>query len=81
MRTEIRIKRLILLLLVVGAGAAADEFPGIERLMTRDEFERAGLECLSAAQLEALDAWLIRYTANDATKLSENVEIIREQRN
>lgn len=49
--------------------SAADEdqtFPGIEALMTPEEFEAAGLQRLTPEERDALNQFLIRYTAEDA---------------
>jgi len=48
------------------AAAGRTDFPGIEKLMSAEEFERAGLDQLSAEQRRALNDWLVRYTAGDA---------------
>jgi hypothetical protein len=47
---------------------AADNssFPGVEKLMTGEEFSASGLDKLSPAEVDALNQWLIRYTATDA---------------
>ena len=58
--------------------AAEEAFPGVERLMSAEEFRATGLEKLSTEELEALDSWLIRYTAGDATVLQETNEAVRE---
>ena len=58
-------KMLLALLLLVTAPltqAADAEFPGIETLMTTDELQSAGIDSLSASQIEALNAWIERYT-------------------
>lgn len=67
----------VLLILVTSHLAqAADEFPGVRALMSEAEFVTTGLEKLSPAELEALDAWLLRYTAGDAELLQEmNTEV------
>lgn len=77
--------RFIALLLLTGLsvaslyGSAADDgFPGVKRLMTDEEFKASGLEGLDKSQLEALDAWLIRYTAGDAEVLQQSNEVVRE---
>jgi len=50
-----------------GAGAGTKkDFPGIEKLMTAEEFSRAGLDKLTPEQVRALNAWLVRYTAGEA---------------
>ena len=75
-----------LALLATGIGASAsasaedDGFPGVRSLMTVEEFEAAGLDELSDAQIEALDTWLIRYTADDAAVVSETSPEVREAR-
>ena len=48
-----------------GAGKQKD-FPGIEKLMTAEEFTRAGLDGLTPEQVRALNDWLVRYTAGEA---------------
>lgn len=55
---------------------ASRDFPGIEKLMTEEEQSISGVNSLSTAQLEALNQWLVRYTANDAPTLQiENSEV------
>ena len=51
-----------------GAVMARDDpgFPGIEKLMTPGEYRAAGIDRLTPAQREALNQWLIRYTAGDS---------------
>lgn len=69
---------LLAALLVLPATLMAQErFPGIEALMTEAEREAAGIDELSPSQVEALNRWLIRYTANEAPILQvENEEVI-----
>jgi len=68
-----------LLAFIVPAWTQAEEkFPGVRRLMSEAEFEATGLEKLSPDELEALDAWLLRYTAGDATLLLDTNEEVRE---
>jgi len=38
----------------------------IQNLMTPDEFDESGLRKLTPAELEALNEWLVRYTAHQA---------------
>lgn len=54
-----------LLPIAAWAGEKKD-FPGIEKLMTAEEFARAGLDRLTPEQVRALDEWLVRYTAGEA---------------
>lgn len=60
--------------------SVADEegFPGIEKLMTGDEYRAAGLDKLSPDEKRALDEWLIRYTGGEAAVLQETSEEVRE---
>lgn len=65
------------LLLVPTLLNAQDRFPGIKELMTEQELEASGVNDLSRRQVEALNNWLIRYTANEAPVLQvENEEVI-----
>ena len=54
------------------------EFPGIQRLMSSGEFAAAGLDRLTDAELAALDAWLLRYTAGEAEMLQRTNAEVRE---
>jgi len=59
-------------------GAAGDkDFPGIEKLMPRDEFVRAGLDQLTPEQVRVLDNWLLRYTAGEAYVVQSTSEEVR----
>ncbi len=53
-------------------------FPGIEALMTPGEYQAAGLEKLSPAEREALNDFLIRYTAEDSQVLFNNDEDVKK---
>ncbi|PCI80604.1 MAG: hypothetical protein COB20_02950 [SAR86 cluster bacterium] len=56
---------------------AQERFPGIKQLMTEQELEASGVNDLSRRQVDALNTWLIRYTANEAPVLQvENDEVI-----
>jgi hypothetical protein len=53
-------------------------FPGIESLMSAQEYKDAGIEKLTAAERKALNQWLIRYTAEDSqVLLSTDKEVIK----
>ena len=55
---------LLLAALCASASAAQDEdFPGVEKLMTSEEFAEAGLGKLTQAERKALNEWLVRYAA------------------
>jgi len=68
-------------LLVAGVARAeeSDDFPGIEKLMTPQEYEAAGLDKLSKQELESLDAWLVRYTAEDAPAVAKSSDEVKEK--
>ncbi len=71
----------VTLLLSVPIGYTADEkqgFPGIQKLMTAEEYRAAGLDKLSPEEKKALDQWLIRYTGGEAEVLQETSEEVRE---
>lgn len=59
------------------AAADAHEFPGIEKLMNKKEFSAAGLEKLSDEERDALNQWLIRYTAFEAAEITKKVDEIK----
>jgi hypothetical protein len=62
----------------VGAGVdQKKDFPGIEKLMSREEFAAAGLDKLTPDQLRALDRWLLRYTAGEAYVVQTTSEEVR----
>ncbi len=77
MRNYCLLSPLIALLLLTPMASAQERFPGIEELMTEQELEASGVNGLSRRQVEALNNWLIRYTANEAPVLQvENEEVI-----
>mgnify|MGYP001820433922 FL=1 len=68
------------LALISPALAAEDRgaFPGVKALMTEQEYRAAGLDKLTGAEREALNRWLIRYTAEDSQVIyKENEEVIK----
>jgi hypothetical protein len=58
--------------------AEADDFPGVNGLMSEQEYKDAGLNKLSDAEREALDQWLIRYTAWEAPEIRKTVKEVKE---
>lgn len=54
---------LLLLFSVPYVHAADARFPGIESLMTAEELRAAGIENLNPQQVDALNAWIERYTS------------------
>ena len=74
----------LFLTLLFSAAAQAEEkpFPGIKSLMTSGEFSASGLNRLSEEELEALNAWLVRFTAGEAAVLRvENDEVRNAEKN
>ncbi|MDT8428052.1 MAG: hypothetical protein RQ757_04715 [Pseudomonadales bacterium] len=67
----------------IGVASAADndKFPGVKSLMSAEEIQATGLEKLSVEEIEALNAWLVRYTAHEASTLKGQVAEIREEVN
>jgi len=63
---------LFALIAAISQATLADEFPGIEALMSEDEFKAAGLNQLTGDQLQALDRWLLSYTAGASQVLQSN---------
>ena len=68
----------VLLFAAAMEAAGEEEFPGIKALMPAQEFEAAGLRQLSAEQLEALDNWLLRFTAGEAQVLVQSNPEVRQ---
>ena len=64
------------LFLASPAWADKTKFPGVEKLMTEEEFAETGLEQLSEEQIKALNSWLLKYTAGEAAILRvDNKEV------
>lgn len=63
---------------VQGGGASKQkDFPGIEKMMSAEEFSRAGLDRLTPEQVRALNEWLVRYTAGEAYVVQTTSEEVR----
>lgn len=74
--------RAVMLLVLALPGAVlaqSGEAPDVRRLMSPEEFRDAGLERLSPAEIEALNAWVLRYTASDAVVLRRSNSSVREE--
>jgi hypothetical protein len=54
------------------------QFPGVKGLMSAQEYEDTGLDKLSDTEREALDQWLIRYTAWEAATMRQTVKEVKE---
>lgn len=73
------IRSALLLLTLLCLPALATDTPDVRKLMTAEEFQAAGLEQLSEQQIEALNTWVIRYTAKDAPAMRAHSEVVREE--
>ena len=67
-----------LLVLPLLAAAQEGSFPGVEKLMSPEEYEAAGLDKLTPAEREALNRWLISYTAFEAPVMRRSNEEVKE---
>lgn len=56
---------------------AADD-PDVRQLMTAEEFAAAGLSRLSTEEMDAINLWLVRYTAEDAAKMIKSSPAVKE---
>ena len=65
--------------LLLATMATGEAPPDVRAMMTPDEFKAAGLERLSPAELEALNRWLLRHTARQASELRQNNELVSEE--
>ncbi len=66
--------------LLAGASSIqANDFPGVKKLMNEEEFQKSGLNKLSEGELEALNDWLIKYTAKDSALIRQNVKAVQEE--
>ncbi len=68
---------LLLCLWVAGAGAE-EKFPGIENLMSAEDFKNSGLEQLDERELKTLNNWLVNYTAGHAQVMLRTNEEVKE---
>ena len=64
--------------LVYSHSALAEEAVDIRKLMTAYEFQQTGLNTLNEKQLEALNLWLINFTANEAPILKKKNSSVKE---
>ena len=68
-------------LMLAGQSLLAQEkasFPGIEALMSEHEYQAAGIDKLTAAERDALNRWLVRYTAEDSQVLLNTDEQVKQ---
>ena len=64
---------------LLAPAVTAEAPPDVRTLMTADEFKDAGLERLSPTELEALNRWLLLYTARQASGLRQHNEVVKEE--
>ncbi|WP_456378119.1 hypothetical protein [Thiolapillus sp.] len=75
---KVKVLMLALLAICLPATALAKDFPGIEALMSKEEFAATGLGKLTAGERRALDAWLLKYTTDDVPGLVEEIPELKE---
>ncbi|MDO8860220.1 hypothetical protein Q6D67_00785 [Haliea sp. E1-2-M8] len=76
MRFPVLASALLCAVFTTAPALAAEDFPGVEKLMSAEQFEAAGLHKLTPAEREALDRWLLSYTAEEAPEmLRSNPEV------
>ena len=73
---------IILILFASSVRAEADEgFPGVQKLMSAEEFRAAGLDRLTPDERDALNRWLISYTIGEASVIRDkNPEVKKADR-
>jgi len=54
------------------------DFPGVEKLMSAEDYAQAGLDKLTPDERAALNAWLVRYTAGDAAVLATTSQDVKK---
>ncbi len=67
-----------LLLVALPALADKEAFPGVQKLMSEEEYRAAGLHKLSAEERQALDQWLLLYTATEAGTIRQTNQEVQE---
>jgi hypothetical protein len=76
---QLSVRASLVLGLLLAPTVTAEAPPDVRALMTPDEFKAAGLERLSPAELEALNRWLLRYTATQASELRQDSKLVTEE--
>src|SRR5262245_51263174 len=59
--------------------AADDNHPDVRELMSSEDFLAAGLDKLTPKEIDALNRWLVRFTAKDAPELQHENEVVRQE--
>lgn len=72
---------LVLLLMLVTLPALSAEDPDIRKLMTPEEYAASGLSRLSDDEIDSINRWLVRYTAQDATDMMNTSPAVQEVEN
>lgn len=72
---------MFLMLALATQGAYSAEDPNIRELMTAEEFAASGLNRLSDDEIEVINRWLVRYTAQDAEEMLDNSPAVQEVEN
>ena len=60
-------------------GVVRADGPDIRKLMTPEEFDAAGLEKLSPQEIEALNRWIVRYTAHEAPEVRRQDVVVKAE--
>ena len=69
---------LSLIVMLTALPALSADDPDIRELMTADEFAASGLSRLSEDEMDALNRWLLRYTAQDAAEMTSTSPAVEE---
>jgi len=67
-----------LLLMLAALPAFSADDPNIRDLMTAEEFAASGLGRLSNDEMDAVNRWLVRYTAQDAAEMISSSPAVKE---
>ena len=51
----------------------------MRKLMTPEEFDAAGLDKLTQQQIDALNRWVVRYTAHEAPEVRRQDEVVKTE--
>ena len=80
MRSQIVTPVVLLALVSVPlCGVVRADGPDIRKLMTPEEFDAAGLEKLSPQEIEALNRWIVRYTAHEAPEVRRQDVVVKAE--
>lgn len=69
----------LLAVMLCSAYAFSAAAPDVRELMSAEEFEEAGLDKLVPSEIDALNRWLLRFTAREAPVLRQSSEAVREE--